>query len=287
MKKIVIFFFAIMLAVVLCACSEDMPDDSSATSSHATATPAVSDLYFTAKVIESGEKALLVEITEAGTSNISLGSQAWISSSYDKITSYADYLVGDYVYVEFDGMVMESYPLQINSVTYIVHSDVLQEKKVVNIIDKTVNSDIVTADALQGFFHDDMYDYYFSSIKSQYVVVEYSDGSTETVESAINENRITIADLDAYNIGYYREPRNIENIIDHAELDGLPTDQAEEVFYTDDEYVYTFPSIRSEYVIVYYKDGTSQPIKDAITDGKLQIEDLKHFGIFYYSSPKK
>ena len=57
------------------------------------------------------------------------------------------------------------------------------------------------------------------------------------------------------------------------------------MFYTDEEFAYVFPSIRSDVVIVYYTDGTSQPIKEALKEGKLQIEDLVHFGIEHYSRP--
>lgn len=288
MKKIALFLAAFILAVLLSACQGETNVETSVTTTERQKT----EVYFIAKVVEPGEETLLVEITEAGNSNIPLGSQAWISSPKESNVSYSGYAAGDYVRVVFDGMVMETYPLQINSVTYISLTDSTGneisehtiEKTVVNIVDKTVNSDLVTADALEGFYNDDMYNYYFSSIRSQYVIVEYSDGSTETVAYALAENRITIADLDAYGIGYYKEPRNIENIIYHSDRGGEP--DAEEVFYVDEEYDYTFPSIRSEHVIVYYKDGTSQPIKEALAEGKLQIEDLKHFGINYSSSPR-
>lgn len=290
MKKIALFITAFMLATLLCACQGENNVETSATTTERQET----EVYFVAKVVEPGEETLLVEITEAENSNISLGSQAWISSPKESNVSYSGYAAGDYVRICFDGMVMETYPLQINSVTYISLTDSTgkeisertTEKTVVNIIDKTVNSDLMTADALEGFYNDDMYNYYFSSIRGKYVIVEYSDGSTETVAYALAENRITIADLDAYGIGYYKEPRNIENIIDHAERDGIPTDQAIEHFYMDETYAYTFPSIRSEHVIVYYKDGTSQPIKEALAEGKLKIEDLNHFGINYSFSPR-
>lgn len=288
MKKIALFLAAFILAVLLSACQGETNVETSVTTTERQET----EVYFVAKVVEPGEETLLVEITEAGNSHISLGSQAWISSHEESNVSYSGYAAGDYVRICFDGMVMETYPLQINSVTYISLTDSTgneisehtTEKTVVNIIDKTVNSDLVTADALEGFYNDDMYNYYFSSIRSQYVIVEYSDGSTETVAYALAENRITIADLDAYGIGYYKEPRNIENIIYHSDRGGEP--DAEEVFYVDEEYAYTFPSIRSEYVIVYYKDGTSQPIKEALAEGKLKIEDLNHFGINYSFSPR-
>lgn len=290
MKKFVHVLVVFILATMFVACQNNGIGETTAIT-HEKNGIAEPSVYFVAKVVSSGEKSILVEVTDAGNSNISLGSEAWISSRIEQNIDYSSYAADDYVRVVFDGAVMESYPLQINTVTYISLtdstgksiSDVAPEKKVINIVDKTVNSDICTADALEGFYHDDMYAYYFSSIKSQYVIVEYSDRSTETVKKAINEGRITIADLDFYGIGYYKEPKNIQNIVYHSERGG--ESDAEEVFYTDEEFAYVFPSIRSDVVIVYYTDGTSQPIKEALKEGKLQIEDLVHFGIEHYSRP--
>lgn len=74
----------------------------------------------------------------------------------------------------------------------------------------------------------------------------------------------------------------IENIIDIAERDNLPTDDALELFYSDDTYDYYFSSIRSMYVIVYYNDGTEQTVQDALAEGKIKISDLDSFGIHYF-----
>ena len=74
----------------------------------------------------------------------------------------------------------------------------------------------------------------------------------------------------------------IENIIDIAERDNLPTNDALELFYSDDTYNYYFSSIRSIYVIVYYNDGTEQTAQDALAEGKIKISDLDSFGIHYF-----
>lgn len=73
----------------------------------------------------------------------------------------------------------------------------------------------------------------------------------------------------------------IENIIDIAERDNLPTDDALELFYSDDTYDYYFSSIRSMYVIVYYNGGAKQTVQDALAEGKIKISDLDSFGIHY------
>lgn len=118
MKKIALLLAAFMFVVLLCACQGETNVDSVATTE-----PQGTEVYFVAKVVEPGEKTLLVEVTDVGTSNIPLGNQAWISSPKESNVSYSGYAAGDYVRVVFDGMVMETYPLQINSVTYISLTD--------------------------------------------------------------------------------------------------------------------------------------------------------------------
>ena len=62
-------------------------------------------------------------------------------------------------------------------------------------------------DALDEFFRDETYVYYFSATPMhEYVMVEYADGTTQNVKDALADGRITIADLDRFNIGYYKEP---------------------------------------------------------------------------------
>ena len=101
---------------------------------------------------------------------------------------------------------------------------------VVNIVDQTKGGDITTADALEGFYSDDYYNYYFSSIKSQYIVVSYSDGTSQLVKDALTEGRITLADLDRFDIDYYKEERvtpvYVIQVIDRTVTEGIPTDAA-------------------------------------------------------------
>ena len=65
-------------------------------------------------------------------------------------------------------------------------------------------------DALDEFFRDETYVYYFSATPMhEYVMVEYADGTTQNVKDALADGRITIADLDRFNIGYYKEPATV------------------------------------------------------------------------------
>ena len=77
--------------------------------------------------------------------------------------------------------------------------------KVVDIIDKTKNiKDFVCAEALEGFYEDENYQYYYSCIKGKYIVVKYENGYEEKVSDALKYGTITIFDLDKYNIDYIK-----------------------------------------------------------------------------------
>lgn len=77
---------------------------------------------------------------------------------------------------------------------------------ITSIVDRTEIEHLSTAQALEGFYNDGEYEYYFSSIKSHYIDVYYSDGTVENVREAIEAGRVTISDLDRFEIHYYKMP---------------------------------------------------------------------------------
>lgn len=79
--------------------------------------------------------------------------------------------------------------------------------EVERIEDATKNSDIATAEALEPFFEDEEYIYSFPSIKSQHITVYYTDGTSENVKDALENGKITPADLDKFHIHYYKEEK--------------------------------------------------------------------------------
>lgn len=83
------------------------------------------------------------------------------------------------------------------------HKDAKNELSIVNIIDKVEKDGLVCSQALEQFYEDDTNTYFYNCIKSSNVIVEYSDSSEETVESALKDGKIKIEDLDKYNIKYY------------------------------------------------------------------------------------
>ena len=78
----------------------------------------------------------------------------------------------------------------------------------------------------------------------------------------------------------------VVSIEDRSETEQLPTDEAIEVFYEDDQYAYSFASIRSHLVMVTYYDGRTEDIKTALETGRATIRDLDRFGIHYYAEPR-
>ena len=77
--------------------------------------------------------------------------------------------------------------------------------KVVKIVDTTKDiKDFVCAEALEGFYKDENYEYFYSCLKGKYMIVKYESGYEETVENALKYGTITISDLDYYGINYIK-----------------------------------------------------------------------------------
>lgn len=101
--------------------------------------------------------------------------------------------------------------------------------------------------------------------------VLYLDGSIRFVEQSSISN-----------VGGADNPNNIiTEIIDRTVTEGIPTDQALQPFCVDEKYVYSFPSIRSEYVIVKFKNGDEMTVSNALGKGLIAIADLDRWNIQY------
>lgn len=80
--------------------------------------------------------------------------------------------------------------------------------KVKEIVDTTKDiKDFACAEALEQFYEDEKYLYYYSCLKSKYIIVKYENGYQETVENALKYGTIKITDLDTYNIDYIKYER--------------------------------------------------------------------------------
>ena len=74
--------------------------------------------------------------------------------------------------------------------------------EVIDIINET--KETVDIMIIAPFYEDNLYEYYFSSPSITYTVI-YSDGTRENVRNALEKGKITIADLDRYNVQYGKE----------------------------------------------------------------------------------
>lgn len=188
MKKVAMIIVFVFFLVLLPSCETDNSEKVSTDMSYKNVQVAHA-VHFDAVVVESGEKSMLVEITDTGTSNISLGSKAWISSSEGTNIDYSKYVVGDSLYVEFDGAVMESYPLQINSVTYTSPISISEEYEAL-IVDELPNGfialdkiDLSDANLRYIFWESqisfistvDNYCVYQTDIKNKDFIVKYNN----------------------------------------------------------------------------------------------------------------
>ena len=79
---------------------------------------------------------------------------------------------------------------------------------VVDIWDRTKTEQIACDTAEEKFWEDETNEYYFSCIKSQYIIVMDSTGKTVDVVTALNEGLIIIETLDSYGIVYYTKPKS-------------------------------------------------------------------------------
>lgn len=87
---------------------------------------------------------------------------------------------------------------------------------IVDIWDRTKEEQLDCADAIEIFYEDETAEYYFSCIKSHYVMVMDNTGRTVDIVTALNEGLATIADLDYYGIDYFTAPKTGNTQPDNA-----------------------------------------------------------------------
>ena len=96
--------------------------------------------------------------------------------------------------------------------TWIDNSIPNMTKEVASIVDKTVEDpSISTIKEKEVIYEDSVFEYYFDSIKSGYVIVTYADGTSENVYLALKHDRIKITDLTKFDIKFNKSIKKSEN----------------------------------------------------------------------------
>lgn len=78
-----------------------------------------------------------------------------------------------------------------------------------------------------------------------------------------------------------KDVTEVVDIVDATKSGEIATATALEPFYSDGEYTYSFSSIKSQHITVYYSNGESENIVDALDSGRIDISELDRFNINY------
>jgi len=154
---------------------------------------------------------------------------------------------------------------------------------IVNIVDETKALGLAVPDAVEVFYEDDLYQYTFSNIISNHIIVIYQDGSSETITDALLSGRASISALDRFGIEYFAEEKHInpdlQSIADQSTAE-ITKDEIE-LIYEDESFRYYLPDGLCETIVVTYIDGTSESIREALQSGRITVQDLDLYEISY------
>lgn len=80
--------------------------------------------------------------------------------------------------------------------------------EVIEIVDTTKQmKNFLCSEALESFYEDETYNFYWSCIKNDYIIVKYSSGYEEPVSQSLKNGKITINDLKKYDIDYIKQKK--------------------------------------------------------------------------------
>lgn len=115
MKRIFILILALLCALSLIACSKDSGEMGD--TNNGGEDEAQTDYYFSGKVLEIYETRCLLEVTDTGNGNFTVGDKIIVNTSIENCPTYD---IGDTLTVVFDGKVALSYPAQVLAVYRII-----------------------------------------------------------------------------------------------------------------------------------------------------------------------
>ena len=79
---------------------------------------------------------------------------------------------------------------------------------------------------------------------------------------------------------------NITIVDKSKDIKKFSADTALDPFYEDEKYIYSFPCIISDYIVVKYSDGTEETVKEALKNNRIEIGYLDKFDIHYIKQEK-
>lgn len=86
-----------------------------------------------------------------------------------------------------------------------------QANRVVNITDRTVTENIPTDQAMELFCENEKFEYYFPSMRSEYVIATMYDGRQMLLTEALEKGYIAPYDLDSFDFEYIRKVKHEPN----------------------------------------------------------------------------
>lgn len=119
----------------------------------------------------------------------------------------------------------------------------------------TVTEIIVTGqaidEAIDVFYEDEYYEYLFGTLpQHEYVIVKYSDGSTQNVKEALNDGRITLSDLDKFDIEYLKDPKEYTLLRENEQVKSI------RMLSLPEEYDYAFDGDAAQEIAEYLRGLT-------------------------------
>ena len=123
---------------------------------------------------------------------------------------------GDSVNIVYKGLLYDTYncneyatpQIKAKDTKFLCAVEITNIGEIKEIVDTTKEiKDFMCAEALESFYEDENYIYYWSCIKNNYMIVRYKRGYEETISEALKYGTITITDLDNFNIYYIKEEK--------------------------------------------------------------------------------
>lgn len=164
------------------------------------------DPYFTGKVIEKYETSCLLEVIDIGNHNFAIGDKVIANTN---VKNCPEYKVGDQLKISFNGIVSETYPVQINKV-YIVSKVEDEQKSNNNLSQPITNLEFWIAENVDNI---DYYSKYQAKYGIQGGYEFYGTGYIPTTDE--NGNQIDPVHCVIYTVTSFPDYSNREQHITH------------------------------------------------------------------------